>query len=186
MIENKLFDAEKVSSPKKLILPGVLAFLALISLRVHYAIGAGLETGTFLVDNLSKLANQFYFDSIADIFVFACIFMLMVYVSRKDEKLDIWTFVLSAVFAGFYIIASVCRDLGSFGFFLANIYQLCLSALLFVGLTALFYAVLRLIFLLMENAASHEEKPLKHPWRSAAIIIFLCWLPWLISTRFCP
>lgn len=188
MLDNRLITGEKLSTVK-LILTLALSFLALLALKVRYEIGAGLETGNFIVDNLSKLSNQFYHSGISDMLCFAAIFLMMRFVAAREKRPDVLSLVLAAVFAGFYMISRVCEDMGNFSFFLANLYQLCLGLLVFVGLTALFYPLLRLLFYLMENPREGEENPLKHPWRSAALIIFICWLPWLFANypcSFCP
>lgn len=175
-------------SPIRLAVCALLAFISTLSLRVYFEVGSGLETGNFLIDNLSKLANQFAHDGVSDILIFAAVFLLICFAAR-EERADRWALLLAFVFAGFYLISMVCMNLGSFQFFFANIYQLCLSLLLILGYTALFYAALRLVYRLMDQQSQREEKPLRHPLRTAALIIFLCWLPWLISNypcSFCP
>jgi len=184
MLDNKLITGEKLS-PVKLIITLLLSFLALLALKVRYEIGAGLETGNFIVDNLSRFSNQFYHSGISDLLCYAAIFLLMHFVAGKEKRPDVWILVLAAVFAGFYMISRVCDDLGNFTFFFANLYQLCLTALVFGGLTALFYPLLRLLFYLMEKPCTAEEKALRHPWRSATLIIFACWLPWLLANYPC-
>ncbi len=175
-------------SPIRLAVCALLAFISTLSLRVYYEIGSGLETGNFLTDNISKLANQFAHDGITDILIFAATFLLICFAAREAQP-DRWTLLLSVVFAFFYLISLTCQNVGNFNFFFANFYQLCLSLLLLVGYAALFYAALRLIYTLMEHQPQRKEKPLRHPLRTAALIIFLCWLPWLISNypcSFCP
>jgi len=175
-------------SPIRLAACALLAFISTLSLRVYFEVGSGLETGNFLTDNLSKLANQFAHDGVSDILIFAAVFLLICFAAR-EERADRWALLLAFIFAGFYLISMVCMNLGSFQFFFANIYQLCLSLLLILGYTALFYAALRLVYRLMDQQSQREEKPLRHPLRTAALIIFLCWLPWLISNypcSFCP
>ena len=54
----------------RLILRFLLAFALTLAMRVRFEVGTGLETGNFLIDNLSKLANQFCFDGITDVLLF--------------------------------------------------------------------------------------------------------------------
>ncbi len=183
-----IVNKTKALSPARIISCCILAFIASLSLRVHFEPGAGLDTGSFLADNLSKFANQFYHDGFADILIFGAVFLL-IYLAAQERAPDRWTLALAVVFAAFYLIAMVCLSTGNFNFFFANSYQLCLTFLLLIGYAVLFYCALHLIYKLMEYRSEREEKPLRHPMRSAAIIIFLCWLPWLLSNypcSFCP
>ena len=179
MLKNERHITGESISPVKLVLRGVLAFLALLSLRVRYEPGAGLETGNFLIDNLSKLANQFYYDGLSDIILFFAIFVLL-NAAFQNRKPEVWTAMLALVFALLYNIGMVCRYLGNFAFFFANLYQFALSTLLILGHGVVFYAALSLIFRLME-APANTGKALKLPWRSGALILFFCWLPWLLA-----
>lgn len=188
MIRNNI-SKNSVSSGAKHIFHAALALLALLSLRMHYEIGSGLETGSFLVDNLSKFANQFYHLGIDDVIIFAALFCLICHISAREATVDSFSLVLAFVFALFYSIASVCLTLGSFSFFFANLYQFCLSLLSLAGLTVLFYFMLRILYIFMEIPSPEKEKALLYPMHKAGLIIFLCWLPWLLMNypcSFCP
>lgn len=179
MIDNKLFAGEKLS-PIKLLLYVLLTYTALIALRMRIEVGAGLETGSFIVDNLSKFSNQIYFMGLDDIILFAALFLLIRCVAAREQTVDLWTLALSLVFAALYVIALSCCNLGSLDFFSANLYQFCLSCLCILGFSVLFYFGLRLVFILVEQPAAKEEKKLRRPLLSAWLVIFLCWLPWLL------
>ena len=68
----------------RLILRFILTFALTLAMRVRFEVGAGLETGNFLIDNLSKLANQFYFDGITDILLFAFVWLLLNFASVRE------------------------------------------------------------------------------------------------------
>ena len=164
------------------------AFVMLLPLRVAWEIGAGLETGNFIVDNLSKFANQFYRDGLADAFIFAALFLLLGWVRSHEDRLDVPALLLAVCFALLYVIGNVCIYVGSFSFFFANLYQLCLTALLLLGLSMLFYCLIRLFYRFVEKAAPEKEQ-ISHPLLKGAGIIFLCWLPWLLMNypaSLCP
>lgn len=164
-----------------LIIRLLLAFAAVMALRVRYEIGAGMETGNFLVDNLSKLANQFYHDGIADILLYALLFILTNYSVMSKPKQEPWIIALALIFAVFYTIGKVCINLGSFNFFLANSYQVCLSAMLIFGYTVFFHGTLSFLYYVMDSASVSDEKPLQHPVRTGALVMLICWLPWMLS-----
>lgn len=172
----------------RLILRFILTFALTLAMRVRFEASAGLETGNFLVDNLSKFANQFFSGEITDVFLFAFVWLLLKFTSVREKRFDVWTLIASFILAVFWIISCVCRDLGSFSFFFANTYQICLTAYLIFAYTVLFGCVLNLLFSLMELPGD-AEKPLRRPFLWGAVIIFLAWLPWLLMNypcSFCP
>ena len=185
MIKSSKFIAGEETSPAKLILQGVLAFIALLSLRVRFEVGGGLETGNFLIDNLSKLANQFYYDGIADIFIFVGLYMMLGFAAKRVQKPEGWSLLLAFVFAVLYIISVVCRDIGNFSFFLANFYQAALSVFLIFGYTVIFYCVINAAFYLLEHQSCCGKTTIKHPVFWGALIIFIGWLPWLLMNYPC-
>ena len=169
----------KPTSVRTIIIRCLLSFWALLSLRVYFEVGVGLETDSFLAGNLSKFANQFYYDGLADVFVFAAIYMLLSFAAKRPRR-DPWILLLAFLFAAFYIISSVCRDIGDFSFFFANAYQIFLTVFLLIGYTVLFGSGLSLIFYLMERQPKDGEWTLRRPLLTGALIIFACWLPWII------
>ena len=172
----------------RLILRFLLAFALTLAMRVRFEVGAGLETGNFLIDNLSKLANQFCFDGITDVLLFAFVWLLLKFASVREKRFDVWTLLASFILAVFWLISCVCRDVRGFSFFFANIYQLCLTVYLIAAYTLLFGCMLHLVFSLMEMPGT-AEKPLRRPFLWGAVIIFLAWLPWLLMNypcSFCP
>ncbi len=159
----------------------LLAFVALMALRVRYEICAGLETDNFIVDNLSKLANQFYRDGLADIPIYVFIFILTGFSAMSAPRREPWILTLALITAVLYTIGNVCLNLGSFGFFLANGYYVCLSVLVISGCTVFFHGLLSLLYFLADSVSSDGGAPLRHPVRSGALIMFVCWLPWMLS-----
>ena len=109
------FEGKDLSA-RTIVIRCLLSFWVLLSLRAHFEVGTGLETGSFLAGNLSKFANQFYYDGLADAFVFAAIYMLVSFAAKRHRR-DPWVLLLALLFAAFYLISSVCRDVGDFSFF---------------------------------------------------------------------
>lgn len=175
---------EKEFSARTIVIRCLLSFWVLLSLRVRFEVGVGLETNGFLADNLSKLANQFYYDGLTDIFVFAAVYMSLSFASERCSR-DLWTLLLAFLFAASYIISSVCRDIGNFSFFFANVYQIFLTVFLLAGYTILFGSGLSLIFYFMERRSENGEWSLRRSLLTGALIIFACWLPWLIMNYPC-
>ena len=177
------FEGKDLSA-RTIVIRCLLSFWVLLSLRAHFEVGTGLETGSFLAGNLSKFANQFYYDGLADAFVFAAIYMLVSFAAKRHRR-DPWVLLLAFLFAAFYLISSVCRDAGDFSFFFANAYQAFLTLFLLIGYTLLFVSGLSLIYYLMERQPKDGERPLRRPLLTGALIIFACWLPWLIMNYPC-
>ena len=171
---------EEKNSPLKIVLRAALAYAALLSLRMHYAHVGGLETGNFLIDNLSIVSNQFSNGGISDLLIFAAIYIMCWYVEQKEHGFDIWTLLLSFVFALLYSIANMCRGTGNLALFYANGYSFCISMLSVIGHWVIFYPALRLFYFALESNNTKEEKAILHPFRTAVVIMLLCWLPWLL------
>jgi len=185
MNRKTLLGTKGMPSSIELLFQGILAFFALLALRVNVEVGSGLETGNFIVDNLSKLSNQFWFDGIGDLLIFGAILMLLRFAAVEKNSPSLVTVLLAFIFGVFYAIAIVCRDVGNFSFFFANFYQLVLSLCLILGFSALFYGVLNLVFHFMSRTVQRNERPLRRPLLSAACIMFLCWLPWILMNYPC-
>ena len=176
----------KMHRPGRWLLRTALAYAALLSLRVCYEVAGGLETGNRLIDTLSRIPNAFCADPLPDLPLFAGILLLLWQVDEREEKADGWSLALAFVFACCLTVSSVCRDLGSFAFFFADRFQLLLSLFVIFGQTVFFYPILRLLFFLMEqDTAPAGEKMPRHPMRSAALIMLLCWLPWMLMNYPC-
>ena len=152
----------------------LLAFTAVLALHVLYEVSGGLETGNRLVDNLSRIPNSFSFGELYDPLLFAAIFWLL---RRGRPGRAAW--VLGLLFACLYTVSRSSMDLGSLSFFYANAYQLLLALLCTAALGLLFASALQLVFDLLEQGAPGEERPLRHPMALAALVMLLCWLPWL-------
>ena len=176
----------KIRGHGRWILCGALAYAALLSLRVCYAVAEGLQTGNRLIDAVTRIPGAFYVDPLPDLLLYAGILFLMCLSADREEKPDGWTLALAFVFACCFTVSSVCRDLGSFRFFLADHFQMALSLFVLFGQTVFFYTIFRpLVFLMERKGPGGEEKPLRHPMRSAALIMLLSWLPWLLLNYPC-
>lgn len=178
--------ASKTRGPGRWLLRAALAYAALLSLRVYYETATGLETGNRLTDAVSRIPNAFYTDPLPDLLLFGAILLLLCLVGDREERPDGWTLALAFVFACCLSICSVCRDLGNFSFFFANGFQVLLSLFVLFGQTVFFYPILRvLLFLMEEGGPPAGERPLRRPMRSAALIMLLSWLPWLLMNYPC-
>lgn len=178
--------SSKTRGPVRWLLRAALAYAALLSLRVCYAVAEGLETGNRLIDAVTRIPGAFYVDPLPDLLLFGGILLLLCLTGDREEKPDSWTLALAVVYACCFSFASACRDLGNFRFFLADHFQMALSLFVLFGQTVFFYTILRPLVFLMERAAPNGgEKPLRHPMRSAALILLLSWLPWVLMNYPC-
>lgn len=163
----------------------LLALAAVLALHVNFEIVEGLETDSALLNLFSRIPNSFSVGLYTDVLSFAAIYLLFRHAGTIERRPDGWTLALAAVFAVLLAIGRACASMGSLAFFTANIYQVFLSLFCVVGYAALFYALLRAIFHAADTRREEEAASLAHPMRTAALVIFLCYLPWLLMNYPC-
>lgn len=105
MLNLNITRTDEPAPMHRLILRFILSFALTLALRVRFEVGAGLETGNFLVDNLSKFANQFLFDGITDVLLFAFVWLLLKFASAHEKRFDVWTLIASFTLAVFWVIS---------------------------------------------------------------------------------
>ena len=176
-------------SAGKLVLRLLLAFAALLSMRVSIEIVGGLETESPLVNIASRVPNSFSAGGLPELVLFAALFLLISYVGDSETERDGRVCVLSAVMALLLYIAKSSTYLGGLSFFFANPYQLCLSLFCVFGCAVWLYPVLTLVFRSMEKSGREENKTVKNPQRTAFLWIAAGLLPWILMNypcSFCP
>ena len=139
------------------------------------------EVSSSLAVFLSRIPRSFRTGTVYDALLFAAVLYLLKARARIETRPDGWTALLAAVFAVLYALARSMRDIGDLSFFLENKYQLLLSLFYILGHAVLFYLPLRLLFHRLDGRPLQKDRPLPaHPLRRGALIIFLCWLPWIL------
>lgn len=156
------------------------AFVSLLSLRVVCEISEGLETGNLLTDTVSRFSNSFTSDGFADLLLFGALFWLVRRAVQRERRVEPRTLALAVFLAALSLIGMCCRDMGKLAFLFANTYQRCLSLLCLAGRAILFYLLLRLAEEAMDRPFSAPSRRLRRPVLTGALVIFLCWLPWLL------
>lgn len=177
-LETLLKNRENVS-PLRLCLRCVLSYIAVLSLRYNYELGGGLETDYTILNLVSRISNSFTQDTYLDVIVFFVMLAALSLAVNTYRKTDRWAMALAVVFAVLRTLALACWYAGGWKVLIADTYQLFMAFLCTVGYTVQHYAALAIIYYLMDNIRVRKEKPITHPMRTAAILIFLSWLPWL-------
>lgn len=175
--------AEKNTAAQSL-LTALAAFAVVLALHVNYEVVEGLETGSALLNLFSRIPNSFTTGLFTDALSFAAVYLLLRYAGR-DGGTDAWTGALAVIFALFYTAARSCMAMGSLKFFTANLYQLCLASFTVAGCAIFFCALLKVLYRLADTREWGQDQPVRHPFRTAAAVILLCWLPWLLMNYPC-
>ena len=165
------------------------AYAGLLSLRVVCEIAEGLETGNLLTDTVSRFSNSFTHDGLSDLLLFGALFLLLRRTAQREARPDGRTLALAVSLAALSRIGLCCSEMGKLSFLYANTYQRCLGLLCLLGRTLVFYPLLRLGEAAMDRPFSPGSNPLRRPVLTGALVIFLCWLPWLLCNypaSFCP
>ncbi len=180
---------ETSGSIRKTLASALGAYAALLSLRVVCEIAEGLETGNLLTDTVSRFSNSFTHDGLADLILFGALFLLLRKTAGREARPDGRTLALAVFLAALSLVGMCCREMGKLAFLYADSYQLCLSLLCLLGRTLLFYPLLRLGEAAMDRPFSAGSRQLRRPVLIGTLVIFLCWLPWLLCNypaSFCP
>lgn len=170
----------------KKIFYAVCSVLVWLAMHCKMECVTGAETSSVL-NGLYKLFHSFgYYTTFTDVFMIVAVYILICHVAAHDERYDKWAAGFSALLAASYIIASSYNKYDSAAFLLEDKYQMLLSGICFAGYFILFYCCLRLLVIYMEEhvgksvSVSANDFLHRHFWLCGFLIIFICWLPWII------
>lgn len=164
----------------------LLACWATLTLHCRFEIFQGGFPDVPLLNGLNKLQNTFQGPDFADLFVVAAIYMLLRFVSRKEEKPDMAFGVLSLLLSVTLLAAISFEKFNSAILLIGNSYQILVTVFCVIGFSVILYGIFRGLYFLLENNILRKEEALalsfleKHFQLIGFIIIFLGWLPWIL------
>lgn len=161
-----------------------LAFLITLALNCRICVVSGIETESFFVYWISKLTRAFSPVGPTELIVYAAIFALLRYVSCRVPERDGWALALSGLFALLYVVSLSFRELDSFEYLTENRFQMSVSLLVFSGIWALLYPLLKLAFqaaAVCSPDGAAAERGGKRLWLFGFLLILACYIPWTLS-----
>ena len=160
----------------------VVVLLAL-NCKIECAIG-GEESA--LLNGIYKLYHSFYSHDFLDIMVVVAVYVLIRYVDKQDKRWDKQTACFAAILSVIYVVSMSYSKYDSAVFLLENSFQVLLSGICIVGYYFIIYYSLRLLIITVHNSLKSSDRISsssfwnKYLWMIAFLIIFTCWLPWII------
>ena len=164
----------------------VLTCLAVLALHCRFEIFVGDFPDNFLLNGLHKLYNTFNSPDFVDLFVWAAIYMMLKYVSEKDERIELSSVILSLLLSVTLIASISFKKYNSADFIFANSYQIIIAFLCTIGFGIVIYGVMRCVCFLFERSIPKREEGERSSFLERHFlpvgfgIIFLGWLPWIL------
>lgn len=168
----------------------------LIALFIVFSLNCKLEIldpvypfNTILGCVCMQFAYAFNSSLFADILQLIAVILLIKYVEDKGYKWDFSLLSLSLIFSVLYILSVSFRDYDDMSLITASPFQKIQTILFILGFALFLYYSMVFIFDLMDkavNAAKMEKysdnvcKEANRIWLVSGIVIFVCWLPWII------
>lgn len=141
-----------------------------------------------LLNGVYKLGHSFYSYNFMDVFMIAAVFLLIRYVREQGVIQDgKWVRMFSLVLSVSYVVSLSYCKYDSAEFLLGDQFQALLAAICIIGYYIIIYYVLCLLIMRLERKGKQEAQRERtdnflhrHMWLVSFIIIFLCWLPWIL------
>lgn len=160
----------------------VIATLA-VNCKMECVIGA--ET-SLVLNGIYKLYHAFYSYNFSDVLVLIALYILIRYIDEQDSRCDKWTVAFSALLSFSFVVSTSFNKYDSTAFLTQDKFQMLLSGICIAGYYIVFYYGLRLLVILLNKKISclspiaSDDFLHRHVWLLAFMIIFVCWLPWII------
>lgn len=140
-----------------------------------------------LLNGMYKLRNSFYSYNFTDVFIMVTIIFLIRYVRKQGMVCDKWIKIFSLIFSVSYVVSLSYAKYDSAAFLFEDRFQMLLSIVCIIGYYIIIQYSLCLLIMGIESAArrpvsqdSTDKFFHRHMWLVAFLIIFLCWLPWIL------
>lgn len=165
----------------------ILACMATLALLCRFEVAVGGLPETSMFNGFYKVWNSFSEPDFLDIVVFGAVLRLLWTVADRDNGIYAGTAFFSLLLAGILVTSISFKKYNNGSFLIANKYQVLLSGFCIIGFGVLIYLTLRTVYYLFERELKEENgRPesfkllRKHFGGSGALIIFICWLPWIL------
>lgn len=174
---------------KKKLCAFFLSLVAVFTLHCNFEMGVGEPNSSALVSGLHKIYNSFLSPKFTDLFVFAAIFIMLLFVMERDKKIDIEFLIFSLLLSVTLVSAISFKKFNSLVFLQADCYQHILSLFCIAGFWIILYGLLRCIWYWFGRSVSEAEEKQKvgnvsflenHFLLVGFVVIFLGWLPWIL------
>lgn len=144
-----------------------------------------------LIAFIAKIRDSFESSGITGLIFLVLFYYLQRETASRKLRNDWRIILLSGLFAVMFIAGRSMRDSGTLAFMNANAYQRFLSCLCILGYWFMYGLMLRWFLYFLEKAEPEQYggKSEIRVWLIYAVVIFICYLPWIFSSypaTFCP
>ena len=113
--------------------------------------------------------------------VFVAMLVICIKISDTIFKCPILFKFLAGVLSAIYLFAESFRELNSAAFIIADAFVFILSILRWIGLFLILCGVFSFLIIWMESYHNNRDKECKWSFWKICLILFVCWIPILIS-----
>ena len=159
------------------------SFIIVLALFAKAEVIPGDGSENALIAFFAKFRDSFESSGITGFIFFVLFYYFQRETVSRKLKNDWPIILLSGLFAVMFIAGRSMHDSGTLAFMNANAYQRFLSALCILGYWFMIDLLLRWIYCSFENAGlrQYSGKPEIKIWLCYFAIIFICWLPYILS-----
>lgn len=141
---------------------------------------------SILLNGIYKLYHSFSSHDFLDILIVVAVYVLISYVDKQDKRWDKQTAGFAVFLSVIYVVSMSYSKYDSAVFLFENSFQILLSGICIVGYCLIIYYSLRLLMITVHNSLKSYNRISsgsfwnKYLWLISFLIIFICWLPWIL------
>ena len=164
----------------------LLSCVAVLTLHCRFEIFVGGFPESAFLNGLDKLYNTFFAGlDFLDLAALTAVYIMLLFVAEKDQKIDISSLILALIMAIMLIASVSFKKFNSSDFMFANSYQILATVFCAVGFCVIIYSLLRCVHYFFDKKLLVEEKSgnsfvERHFLKIGFCVIFAGWMPWII------